>query len=182
MAITANLIAPINPASVQGGFDIPLGPYTDAASATYKVGAALIASGGDLVEGSTFTSTGHTLVGFAMQAGSNLSGTHIANSSGNAGVLTPLLVAPAYEGVVFEGTFANNNADVAINATDLWTAYGLTKDATSGFWYVDKNRTTTNAAVLIIGIKNIQDITLGTTKGARVFFTVLRDATAYGQS
>lgn len=180
MAITG--IMPAMPCKVLSGYDYPMDEYTDASGATYKVGAALIQSGGDLIEATSFTSTGGTLVGLAMQAGSNITGTHVAGSVGNAGVVTPLLYVPALDTVVFEATFGTGGGDVAIAATDLFVKYGFSKDATSGYWYVDKARTTTNAAVVVIGIKNKQDVTLGTTVGARVFFKFIRNSTYWSNA
>jgi hypothetical protein len=176
MAIS--IIQPLNAAYPEGTFDFPDETYTDASGATYKIGAVLSPSGGDLVEATAASPTA-SIAGIALQPGSNITGTHVANSVGNAGVQTPLLMCVAADGQIFEGTFANGGNDVAPVATDLWVAYGLTKDGTSSFWYVDKAKTTTNASVTIIAIKNIQDIVLGTTVGARVFFKFRRAQTIY---
>ena len=195
MALTASKVAPIVAASVEGGFDIPQYPYNEANSATFKTGAILIGSSGDLVEATTGVNT--LIVGVAQQAGTNnaaapqlptiYGGTYPAGSAssgpsaaGTSNATYPLLVVPAMPGVIFEGTFANNDVDTAVAATDMWVRYGLSKDTGTGFWYVDGNLTTTNSAVVIVGIKNLQDITLGTTTGVRVFFKFLVAATAFG--
>lgn len=187
MAITASLIDKCIPAYTLGGFDIPILAYNEIDSSTYKVGAALVDSSGEITESTSSLSTTNILSGIALQAGQNIatapeypnyglvypSGSSSGQASSTAGAATavaPLLMVPALQSVVFEATFANNNADVAINTTDVFTQYGFTKDATSGFWYVDKNLTGANAACYVIGIKNPQDLTFGTTKGARVFF------------
>jgi hypothetical protein len=183
MAIT--IIQPIAPANVLGKIDFPLWPYTDASGATYKIGSALAASGGDLVE-ATDADPVVGIVGFAMQPGSNIVATHVPNQIYPAGAalsaaeaVTPLLVALALPGAVFEGTLANEGADHAAAATDIWAFAGLAKDSTTGLWYVDIGDTTTNASVLILGFKNQQDLVLGTTLGARVYFTVLHQDTIY---
>ena len=194
MAITASKIAPIVAATTDGGFDIPQYDYNEANSATFLTGAILVGSSGDLVEATTGVKT--LIVGVAQQAAQdnaaapqlpNYGGTYPAgaataggSAAGTASAVYPLLVVPALPDVIFEGTFADNGADTAINTSDRYVRYGLSKDTVSGFWYVDKNLTTTNSAVVIVGIKNPQDITFGTTTGARVFFKFLAAATAYG--
>lgn len=179
MAFSTTILQPVKPQHIQGGFDFAMENYTDATGATYKVGALLIGSGGDLVEGSSFTSTGGTLVGVAMQPGSNITGTHVANSVGNAGVQTPLLYTPAFSEMVFTANIGSNDADYTPTQADVWVKYGLSRDSTSGYWYVDANRTTTNAACIVIGFANPSDIVLGTTVSPRVQFKFLAGATAY---
>jgi hypothetical protein len=187
MAITASLIDKCFPAYTLGGFDIPMLAYNEVDSSTYKVGAAIVDSSGEMTESTSSLSTTNILSGIALQAGQNIAtapeypayglvypaGSTAGSATSAAGAalaVAPLLYVPALQSVVFEATFANNNADVAINTTDVFTQYGFTKDATSGFWYIDKNLTGANAAVYTIGIKNPQDITFGTTKGVRMFF------------
>jgi len=198
MSITANLIAPLNAAYTLGGFDIPMLPFNEANSATFKNGALLgiSAASGTLVEATAALPTVQ-IAGIAQQAGTNNASAPVypnyglvypaGASSGQASSVVgaalsvaPLLFVPALPHVVFEGTFANNGSDINIAAVNVFTKYGMTKDATSGFWYVDGNKTTTNASVLIIGIKNPQDLTLGTTKGGRVYFVFLAAQTMWG--
>lgn len=194
MAITAALIAPMVAATTDGGFDIPQYVYNETNSATFKTGAVLIQSSGTLIEATTGVKT--LIVGVAQQAGTNnasapvypaYGGTYPSGSAtsgpsaaGTSLATYPLLVVPALNDMIFEATFASNGSDVAINVTDLFVRYGLSKDSGTGFWYVDKNLTTTNSAVCIVGVKNPQDITFGTTTGARVFFKFLAAATLYG--
>ena len=189
MAIT--IIQPIIPSSIMGGFDIPTLPYNDIDSATYKVGAPLVVSAGAELTEATAASPTTGIVGIALQAGTNLTTAPEYPNYGEiyptgaalsgAGAVSPLLFVPALPGLVFEGTFASNGNDVAIGAdgSDLYVKYGLSKDATSGYWYVDKNKTTTNGSVTIVGIKNVQDIVLGTTLGVRVFFVFNITETIY---
>ena len=197
MAITASLIAPLIAAYTLGGFDIPMLPYNEANSATFKSGAVLtISSGGVLIEATDADPTTQ-IAGIAQFAGTNNAsaptypnygliypagaGVNQASSVvGAALAVAPLLVVPALPHVVFEGTMANEGNDATIAATDVWLKYGLAKDSGTGFWYVDKGDTTTNASVLVIGIKNPQDVTFGTTKGARVFFVILTAQSAFG--
>jgi len=195
MAITASLIAPITASTPLGGFDVPSLSYNDIDSATYKIGALLTPSAGaELTEATSGTSgssptTG--ILGVALQAASNLATAPEYPNYGNtyptgvastgATAVTPLLFVPALPSLVFEGTLASNGADYAVAAdgANLYVKYGLTKDTASGYWYVDVNSTTTNASCLVIGIKNVQDVVLGTTKGVRVYFVFLQDATLF---
>lgn len=197
MAITK--IQPIVPSSEMGGFDIPQLVYNEANSSTYKTGALLTVSSGKMTEATSGTSgasqtTG--VVGVALQAGQNLAsapvypaygvaypaGLSVGQGSSSAGVanaVSPLIYVPSHQLVVFEGTLASNGADVAVATTDAFALYGLVKDSTSGFWYVDKNSTGANAACMVIGVKNPQDVVFGTTTGARVFFVFINSATQW---
>ena len=40
-------------------------------------------------------------------------------------------------------------------AADLGTEYGITKDVTTGFWVVDKAKTSTNARVHVLGVERV---------------------------
>jgi hypothetical protein len=57
---------------------------------------------------------------------------------------------------IFQALFDNSAGAVAADytptVTDVGAKYGLTKDSTWGYWYVDKNLTSTNAVVQIVGL------------------------------
>jgi hypothetical protein len=194
MALTASLVAPITAVSVDGGFDIPTYVYNETTGQTYKNGAILVQSSGLLTPASTGVTT--LIVGVAVQPGTNTStaivypnygntypagsATQGTSTTGTASAVTPLLVVPALPSIVFEGTFANNDTDTAIAATNLFVRYGLSLDTGTGFWYVDGNLTTTSSAVCIVGLRSPQDVVMGTTKGVRVLFKFLASATLYG--
>ena len=59
---------------------------------------------------------------------------------------------------IFQALFDNSNGTVAADWTptqaDIGKKYGLTADSTWGFWYVDKNKTSGNAVVQIVGLPN----------------------------
>lgn len=196
MAITASLIAPIRAAYTLGGFDIPMLPFNETNSATFKDGSVLTIASGYLAEASDADPTTQ-IAGIAMQAGTNngsapvypayglvypsgASAGQATSVAGAALAVAPLLMVPALPHIVFEGTAANEGNDAAIATTNMWIKAGLAKDSGTGLWYVDLGDTTTNASVLIIGIKNPQDLTFGTTKGARVFFCILTAQSAFG--
>lgn len=186
MAIS--IIQPLTAASIEGGFDIPTEQYADAANATYSQGAVLSPDGsGHLVE-ATAASPTTSIAGVALQAGSDLASppsypafggiypTGVALNSALA--VTPLLVVPALPGVIFEGTLANGGNDYAITLAALYAAYGLTKDATSGYWYVDAAKTGTAASVVVVGVRKVE-VVFGTTTGVRVYFKMLAAKTIY---
>ena len=193
MAIS--IIQPMVPSTQQSGFDLPLFAYNEANSSTYKVGAVLVVSSGTLIEATGGTPT-TGIIGVAMQPGQDLASAPLypkygltypagssagqgSSSAGVASAVAPLIFCAALQTCIFEATFASNGSDVAINTTDMWTKYGVTKDSGSSYWYVDKNKTTTSASVIIVGVKNPQDITFGTTTGARVFFVFMNATTLW---
>lgn len=57
---------------------------------------------------------------------------------------------------IFQALFDNSAGNVAADWTptqaDLGVNYGLTKDATKPYWYVDKNKTGANAVLQIVGL------------------------------
>lgn len=189
MAITAGLIQPITLGNVGGqNPSPPIWPYNEVDSSTYKAGAILVVSAGaELTEATSGSAPISGIVGVALQAGQNIATAPeypnygITAASSGVDFSGPLLMSLATPNMIYEGTFANAGNDVAIGAdgSDVFVKYGLTKDSGTGYWYVDKGLTTTNANVIVIGIKNVQDVTLGTTKGVRVYFMFLQDGTLY---
>lgn len=53
---------------------------------------------------------------------------------------------------VFTGTFGNNGNTATPAQTDVGKKYGLTIDTASKYWYVDKNKTSTDAVVVVVGL------------------------------
>lgn len=74
---------------------------------------------------------------------------------------------------IFQALFDNSNGTVAADYTptqaSIGVSYGLTKDA-NGLWYVDKNKTSSNAVVQIVGLP------LGSFINAPVNFVFLTSA------
>ena len=134
----------------------------EGASQTFKKGSPIIFTSGYAVTGG---SNPGDIVGFAEEAGEN-------NSTAGAKKVRVLL---ADGGQVFEGTFANNGDAVALAQTDLGLDYGLTAQAVTGLWYVDKNITAgANARVTIVGFRDAVG-----TSNARVYFKVQNDQVAH---
>ena len=65
---------------------------------------------------------------------------------------------------IFEAMFDNSAGSVAADYTPtqalIGTNYGLTKSATSGTWYVDKNKTGSGALVQYIGVNPLYGFTI----------------------
>src|SRR5262249_23985093 len=71
------------------------------------------------------------------------------------------------------GTSSGTAAAVATNNNQVGVAYGMTKDASSGFWYVDTNKTGGNAVVRVVGLYPLDPVG---TVGGHVLFVVLNAA------
>lgn len=129
-------------------------------SSTFLRGAVLIDSGsGTLQEAGANPAD---IVGVAILAGQN-------------GTSKTTKFNPAIRGVVFEGQIDQDAGDLALLQTHLWGKYGITKEATSGYWYVDVDKTGANARVVVVGFKSA----VGDTK-ARVYFVFLSNNTIFG--
>lgn len=134
---------------------------------TFKVGAALTLSSGEVVEDSS-PITGATIFGFAAQAAGSGLGYDAANS--------PTVVTNRQQAVsvvransmqVFSAQFVNNSATaVAPAQTDIGVNYGL--KAYSGIWCVDKNQTSSNACVTIVDIDTDRNIVFFKVMAARL--------------
>jgi hypothetical protein len=70
---------------------------------------------------------------------------------------------------VFTAAFGNNGSADTPTAADVGVAYGLTKESATGYWYVDKNKTSTSAAVRIMAL----DPRYTPAAGSNVLFTFL---------
>jgi hypothetical protein len=81
-----------------------------------------------------------------------------------------LIAAPT---TLFIGTLGSSSGTpgpVATTNQQVGVAYGLTKDASSNYWYVDTNKTGANAAVRIVGLYPLEPVG---TVGGHVIFSVL---------
>jgi hypothetical protein len=137
----------------EGLYSTPSRESPEGATQTFKKGAVLVASGGNLVEGGV-DPTG--IVGIAEDDGDNL----------GAGLGTVRYV-PALPHVTFDMSLSGT-----IAATDLHVKYGLVKSGNN--WGVDKAETV-NTRVVIVGFKD----PVGTVDG-RVYVRFLAASTIYG--
>lgn len=183
--------APIVPYRVQGpGSGVAvMSRMPEGATQTFKQGVPLMLSGGYLVE-CDFSGAASVVAGFSAEPGHNLAvaGTAEAGvSEGTAPNQASSRIIPV--GAWFRdgrtGLYLANDATIfsafAVNgATDPpyaqslvvpGTYYGLTKDATSGFWYVDLADTGGNNAVVeLLGVDPATPNTVA--NGVRVFFMI----------
>ena len=109
-------------------------------------------------------------------------GSYAANPNQPLAVITPPMVPMsdgrirywvAVPGTVFIGKLGTSSGTPAAYATALsqvGVAYGLTKDAGNSYWYVDVNKTSTNAAVTVVALSPLEPVG---TVGGHVLFTVL---------
>lgn len=135
----------------------------EAAGQTFKAGALLIFSSGSLAiatSGDDLPTLG-AIAGVACEAATG--------TTGNA-----VLFIPAIPGIEFEGTF-DHAAGTEVSAQgDVGAKFGLTLDASSGFFFVDHDDTTDDR-VVVTGFKDA----LGTTS-SRCYFMFLPASSAFG--
>lgn len=169
--------------TLAGGTAFPaMGKFPEAASKTFKIGVPLTLSGGYLQEAAF---SGADIVhGISSEAAHNLASAGTAQdlSEGTppnqtAAVITPI-GAWMRDGNIGEyladgrTVFSIMLKDGQVFTQSLVanaTLYGLTKDNTSGFWYLDNTDTSGNNAVaILLGVDPSSPNTV--TLGARVFF------------
>lgn len=176
---------PIGVRQVQGvnGAFAHVERYGEAAVQTFKIGVPLVLSNGFLQESGTISGATNTILGFGMEAGNNLVTAGVAKTltygtvqGQSAAVLIPV-GAPPNDGtmgvLVAEDNIIYMAATLvthALVATDLGALFGLTKDSTSGQWYVDTTITSTGSGACL-RVEEIID-PIGTL-GGRVGFTLL---------
>lgn len=113
--------------------------------------------------------------------GSNI-GSYAPNSTQALAVISPpgvpisiglsgyAVAAPITRFIGKVGSSAGTPNAVATTNQQVGLAFGLTKDAISGFWYVDTNKTGANSAVRIVGLGQLEAVG---TVGGHVIFVVL---------
>lgn len=176
---------PIKVAYTLNGLGFP--PMTrepEAATQTFQIGVPLVLSSGNLQEAAF--GAAELIYGFSMEPGSNLT---VAGTAQGLSELTPpnqpnaitepigarirdgkIGVVQATGDVVF--TIVLQLGDVFTQALVVpGTLYGIAKDGTSGFWYLDKDDTAGDNAVLEI-LGHDSSGPNSATLGSRVFVRV----------
>ena len=183
MAGTApTTIAPIVPIQTVSGNQPKIMRLAEAATRTFKKGAAVIVTSGYLNEHAAFSADTDVLAGFATEAAHNQA---VAGTAGpgltygsvpnQAAAVLIAVGSPPEDGccgvfVAVEDTLfvGYTNTDAVLAVTDRAAQAGLTKDATSGFWFVDRTITDTNGQILEI----IELLDPVGTSGGRVIFKI----------
>lgn len=141
---------------------VKYGPAGEESSQDFKAGCPLVLDGTTKeLEEWAGTTDATLLNGFAAQ-----------DASGTAGTDCPYY--EANPGHVFEGNFKNGTADLELTAAHLDVDYSLLEDATTQYWVVDQNDTSTK---LVHVIGPARGSAIGDTN-ARVRFRVLTDKQA----
>lgn len=141
-----------------------LGPQINSASISPFVGFE--GAGETFAEGAILTSDSLDSNRLAEGGTNPLDIMGIAAKAAAAVTAAALPYYPALPGVIFEGSM-DNAADLGNGvalAADFAARYGVTRD-TSGFWYIDKNKTGDDARVRILAFRD----PAGTVQG-RVYF------------
>lgn len=178
---------PVNAAyTTAGGSGVPqMIRYPEKASSTYKQGVPLVLNGG-YVQEAAFGSA-ELVLGFAIEPAHNLTGDGVADggySEGTARNMPSSKITPfgAWIKDGKNGVYIANGQTVfsiSLKAGQTFTQallvpgtlYGLTKDNTTGFWYLDNTDTSGNNAVAeLIGVDPSAPNTVA--DGARVFFRI----------
>jgi hypothetical protein len=178
---------PVNAAYVTaGGTHVPeTRRLPEKAGKTFKQGVPLVFNGG-YVEEATFGSA-QLVIGFSQEPGHNLASDGVSNDAvvnhGAARNMPSSKIIPV--GAWFSdgrcGVYIANSLTVfsiALKAGQVFTqamvggTYGLVKDNTSGFWYLDNEDTSgDNAVAEVIGVDSSAPNTA--SGGARVFFRII---------
>ena len=184
---------------IGGAISFPINWLPEESGQTFVSGVPVQVNGTDggvqIWDGSTLTAG---IAGFSIQAAQNLGTTGAGAASpfgpitGSGGTLTyapnatqssavisppgiPISIglagfAVAAPTTIFIAKLGNNGSAAATTNQQVGVAYGLTKDASSSFWYVDTNKTGGSAAVRIVGLDQREAVG---TVGGHVLFVVL---------
>ena len=110
----------------------------EASGQAWKAGSPLVMSSGLLTE-ATDAADQASVWGFASDPA-----TGVANTSTS--------YIPNIPGILFEAVLSNAGNGIALTQAMIGLSYGIAKDTTTGFWYVDQSDTT-NAEVTVVGYK-----------------------------
>jgi len=155
-----SLVKQLSHFAAPGMSSVPVSTHVgiEGASQSYKAGAPLIRSSGKLVTAGNAAVA--DIVGFAEK-----------NATGVTDAAVPFI--PAVPGISFEATLENQSTgDYVLARADMFVDYGL-RVTSGGLWYLNKNDTSTVAAVIIDFVDP-----LGTIQG-RVRARLLDTVTIY---
>lgn len=154
-----------------GLYSAPTLSWPEAATQTFKRGSVIAVDGnGRAAEAGANPGQ---IVGIAANQGQNLTTAGTPNSSAPGNVTGETTITPALPQVQFEMNL-DDGSNYALLQTDLGKAYGITKDSSTGVWYVDQTKTAGNARVIIVGFKDAVG-----TACARVYVVFKAGSTIY---
>ena len=196
MAASSDVALPIYPHRVLSGgaMNAAMRRIAEKAAQTFLIGVPVRveAATGFIIENPAITNAATAVIaGFSSEFANNLASSGVPKTltygsvqNQPDAVLIPVGAPPndgtmglheAIDSTLFVGVLGNSNddADVAIEQTDLGAIYGLTKDAGNGQWYIDrfKDAVGTGACVQITDFVD----PIGTVNG-KLEFKVLHAA------
>lgn len=136
-----SLLQPISVAMGMGAWQGELGvPGIEAASQTYKQGAPLVNSSGKLVEASANPTA---IIGIALAAATGVTNTQV--------LYYPAIQDGYFFLISIDKASAQGGALAVLAATTIYSTFGITKDATTGFWYLDVDKSAANQVCRVMG-------------------------------
>jgi len=124
--------------------------YVAASGATFEAGDVLILSSGEATDAGTNPGAG-TILGVSCNAYDAAPGYNMANQPTVVTHRAKNTSVYMANGNIFKGKLTNGSATLIAPVTaDIGASYGITEN--SNVWSVDKNKTTTNARVVITKI------------------------------
>lgn len=142
----AAVIQPIALVEMMGLYSAPALPQQyEGTTQSYKKGAPLVYSSGYVVEASANPTA---ILGIAT-----------ANAGGTTHQAAAPIVPVNSRSLIFEisidGAASNNNAPGtgSLAQANVGSTYGITKDAASGFWYLDTSKSGSNQVATLVGFQ-----------------------------
>jgi hypothetical protein len=136
-----SLLQPIQAAMGQGGWGNQMVFHgIEAASQSYKIGAPLVNSSGSLVEASANPTA---IIGVALAAATGVTAADIP--------FMPAVQDSAYFLISIDKASGQAGASAKLAQTNVYATYGITKDSTTGFWYLDVDKSGSNQKVMVMG-------------------------------
>lgn len=136
-----SLLQPIQAAHGQGGWGNQMVYHgIEGATQSYKIGAPLVNSSGSLIEASTNPTA---VIGVAYAAASGI--------TANDTLYMPAIGDTAYFLISIDKASAQGGANAKLAATNIYATYGITKDSTTGYWYLDVDKSGANQVVRVFG-------------------------------
>ena len=151
--MTLAIVSPFDIMRREGSHSTAERAYLEDASQTYKKGTPLVVTTagylGTAVVANPYTTRG-AIVGVSVNPASNVAAGAVDPTTGDSyHLLFPVEdTSLEFVGQLDASSTTNAAGTHALAQTDLWTQYGITNDAASGYWYVNFSDTTTYAVAI----------------------------------